>query len=280
MARASDQLVALGAMLGKNVRVAFRYPVNVASRILRLLVMLPLFFLGIAMFWDGGLPGLVASEHGQQLVGVSIYGFVIYQFTADSLWMIGHYIRQEQIEGTFESLHLSPANRTVYLLARFIEPIVLSGINSLVAVTVVSVAFVPPPMTNLGPALVALSCTLAGVFGLGCAFAALTLLIHESAQAMAGVVQFALLVLCSMLVPFHSLPPLLRTVSQCIPLSYCVDLFRSAMMGYPAGYPELAPVTTELVIVALWGAGMPLLGLWLYHRAERYARIHGLLGRF
>ena len=131
---------------------------------------------------------------------------------------------------------------------------------------VISVAFVPPPMGNLGPALVALACTLSGVFGLGCAFAALTLLIHESAQAMAGVVQFALLVLCSMLVPFHSLPPLLRTVSQCIPLSYCVDLFRSAMMGYSAGYPELAPVTTELVIAALWGVGMPLGGLWLYQR--------------
>jgi ABC-2 type transport system permease protein len=280
MARASDHLIALGAMLRKNVRVAFRYPVNVASRILRLLFMLPLYFLAIAMFWDGGLPGMLASTAGRQLVGVMVYGFVIYQFTADSLWMIGYYLRQEQIEGTFESLHLSPASRTVYLLARFVEPLVLSGINSVVAVTLVSIAFVPPPLGDLAVALVALACTLAGLFGLGCAFAALTLLIHESAQALASLLQFVLLVLCSMLVPFHSLPPLLRSLSAYVPLSYCVDLFRSAMMGYPAGHPELAPVATELVIVGLWGVGLPLLGLLLYHRVERHARTHGLLGRF
>jgi ABC-2 type transport system permease protein len=278
--RAPAQLVALRAMLDKNVRVALRYRVNVATRVLRLLVILPLFFLAVAMFWDGGLPGLLASDGGQRLVGLSIYGFVIYQFTADSLWMIGYYIRQEQIEGTFESLHLTPANRTVYLLARFIEPLVLSGINSIVAIALVSIAFVPPPLEDLGIALFAFTCTLSGVFGLACAFAALTLLLHESAQALASLAQFVLLILCSMLVPFHSLPPLLRSVSELIPLSYCVDLFRSAMMGYPPGYPELASITTELIIAALWGLAMPVLGLALYHRAERHARTRGLLGRF
>lgn len=280
MSGLADQLVALRAMLGKNVRVAFRYPVNVASRIVRLLLMLPLFFLGIAMFWRGGLPGLIASPEGKRLVGVSIYGFVIYQFTADSLWMIGYYVRQEQIEGTFESLHLSPANRTVYLLARFIEPLVLSGINSAVAVTLVSVAFVPPPLGDVGVAAAAFACTLGGAFGLSCLFAAFTLLVHDSAQAFASLAQFLLLVVCSMLVPFRSLPGPLRSVSELVPLSYCVDLFRSAMMGYPAGHPELAPVGTELVIAGLWGLGMPLLGLVVYRRAERRARAQGLLGRF
>jgi len=274
------QLVALRAMLHKNVRVALRYRVNVATRVLRLLVILPLFFLAIAMFWDGGVHGLLASETGQRLAGISIYGFVIYQFTADSLWMVGHYIRQEQIEGTFESLHLSPANRTIYLLARFVEPLVLSGINSLVAITLVGIAFVPPPIGDLAIALLAFACTLSGIFGLACAFAALTLLIHESAQAIASLAQFILLVLCSMLVPFHSLPPILRSISELIPLSYCVDLFRSSMMSYPAGYPELAPIHTELAIVALWALAMPALGLLAYHRAERHARSHGLLARY
>lgn len=276
----ADQVVALGGMLRKNVTVAFRYPVNVASRIFRLLFMLPLFFFAVAMFWEGGISGLVASDDGTRLIVIAVYGFVIYQFTADCLWMIGYYVRQEQIEGTFESLHLSPTSRLLYLAARFIEPLVLSGINALVAVALVGLFFVTPPLGNLGLATFALVGSLAGIFGLGCAFAALTVIAQESAQAAASILQFVLLLLCSMLVPFQSLPAPLREVSELIPLSYCVDLFRSAMMGLPPGFPELAPVNTEVVVVALWAVVMPALGLGLYRVAERRARRQGLLGRY
>ena len=52
------------------------------------------------------------------------------------------------------------------------------------------------------------------------------------------------------------------------------------MMGYPAGFPELAPITTELIITTLFGLIMPPVGYLLYRRAENYARKHGSLSTY
>ena len=68
------------------------------------------------------------------------------------------------------------------------------------------------------------------------------------------------------------LPGELPFVSKLIPLSYGGDAFRSTLMGYPAGFPELAPIEVELWIITLFGFFMPLIGFWLYQRAEAKAR--------
>jgi len=121
---------------------------------------------------------------------------------------------------------------------------------------------------------------LAGTFGIGFAFAALTLRIKETAQTVANFLQFGLLVLCANFFPFSALPPFILSISHLIPPAYAVDAFRSALMGFPPGYPELAPFTTEVIIVTLFGLIMPPLGYLLYRRAENYARKHGSLSTY
>lgn len=51
-------------------------------------------------------------------------------------------------------------------------------------------------------------------------------------------------------------------------------------MGYPAGFPELAPVGVELIIVTGFGLLMPVLGLWLYRQEEDRARRNGSLSEY
>jgi hypothetical protein len=51
-------------------------------------------------------------------------------------------------------------------------------------------------------------------------------------------------------------------------------------MGYPPGFPELAPIEVELVIVVAYGILMPIIGYWLYRRAEDHARRTGSLSEF
>jgi hypothetical protein len=69
-------------------------------------------------------------------------------------------------------------------------------------------------------------------------------------------------------------------VSKFIPLAYAVDAFRSTLMGYPSGYPELAPIETEIIIVTVFGLVMPVIGYWLYRLAENQARRSGSLAQF
>ena len=59
-----------------------------------------------------------------------------------------------------------------------------------------------------------------------------------------------------------------------------MDAFRSTMMGFPPGFPELAPFPVEFVITTLFGLVMPPLGYLLYRQAENYARKHGSLATY
>jgi hypothetical protein len=79
---------------------------------------------------------------------------------------------------------------------------------------------------------------------------------------------------------FGSPPPYLQAISRLIPLSYSVDALRSTLLGYPPGFPELAPLDIELPIVAIFGLLMPFLGFWLYRRAEDRARRSGSLSEY
>lgn len=116
--------------------------------------------------------------------------------------------------------------------------------------------------------------------GVGFAFAALTLRIKETAQTLANLLQFAFLVLCANFFPFAALPPFVREFSRLLPLAYAVDAFRSALMGFPEGFPELAPFAVEFWIVTLFGLLMPVLGYYLYRLAERKARQEGSLSNY
>jgi ABC-type polysaccharide/polyol phosphate export permease len=136
------------------------------------------------------------------------------------------------------------------------------------------------PVENPALGVYLLVLSLSGTFGVGFAFAALTLRIRETAETMANMLQFVFLILCANFFPFSALPPFLRAVSKLIPMAYSVDAFRSTLMGFPPGFPELAPIEVEIAIVTVFGLAMPLLGYALYRRAEDHARRTGSLSTF
>jgi ABC-2 type transport system permease protein len=179
-----------------------------------------------------------------------------------------------------ESLYLTPASKFASLVSRVTISLVWTGLNVLAALLFVGYVLGRLPFHNLGLGAYILGMTLSGTFGFGFAFAAYTLLAKESAQMTANFLQFALLVVCGMFFPFSVLPPLVGFVSRLIPLSYAVDAFRSTLMGYPAGFPELLPIGQELVIVTGFGLLMPLAGYLLYKAAEHKVRVDGSLAEF
>ena len=88
------------------------------------------------------------------------------------------------------------------------------------------------------------------------------------------------MILCAMFFPFSVLPDSVLKISKLIPLSYGVDLFRSSLMGYPEGFPELLPVNQEFLIILLFGIITPALGYLLYRKAEKKVRTDGSLGMY
>jgi ABC-2 type transport system permease protein len=208
---------------------------------------------------------------------LSIYGFILYMFLSDTLFTIGYNVRHEQVQGTLEQLYLSPASKFASLVSRVTNTLVWTSLLSLVGAAVMTALIGELPVENPGLGLYLLVMALSGTFGIGFAFAAMTFYLKETANTVANLAQFAIIVLCAIFFPFSALPKAVVFVSRLLPPAYAVDAFRSALMGFPPGFPELAPFAVEFWIVTVFGVGMPMVGYWLYRRAEDAARREGSL---
>jgi ABC-2 type transport system permease protein len=267
---------AFGAMVRKESSIMLRYPVEFVASFGQVFLIIVILSLATAMFTPGGLQ----SDEGAKAAGVIVYGFILFLYLSDTLWSIGYNVRREQKQGTLEQLYLSPASKFASLASRVAITLVWAGIVSLASIGLMSALFGRLPFANGPLAFYILVMVLLGTFGCGFAFAALTLRIKEAGQTLANLFQFAFMVLCAPFFPFGTLPWYVQAVSRLIPLSYGVDAFRSTLMDYPAGFPELAPIGVELGIVTVFGLIMPLLGFWLYRREENRARLRGHLSEY
>lgn len=263
-------------MCKKQLIVMTRYPVNFVVSFAQIFVIVFMIIVAMSLFSGKGSGGGMTSTFG----GVIMFGFVLFMFLSDTLWTIGYNIRWEQVQGTLESLYLSPASKFASLISRVSISLVWTGLNCVAALIFVTYVAGELPFNNVGLAFYILVFSLSGTFGMGFAFAAFTLAAKESANLAANALQFVFMALCAMFFPFSVLPDTVLVVSRLIPLSYCVDAFRSTLMGYPEGYPELLPIETEVVIVTIFGLVMPVVGYGLYRIAEKRARVKGTLGEY
>jgi len=269
-------LSAFAAMVRKEFIIMLRYPVEfVASFAQVFLIVVVLTFAGL-MFAPQG----IRSNSSSATTGIVVYGFVLFMYLSDTLWSIGFNVRREQKQGTLEHLYLSPASKFANLASRVAITLFWTGLLSACSAVLMSSMLGKLPFLNGPLGLFILVMALSGTFGTGFAFAALTLRIKEAAQTAVNLLQFSFMVFCAPFFPFSALPASLQTIARIIPLSYGVDAFRSTLMGYPQGFPELAPIEVELLIVTLFGIFMPILGFWLYRRAEDQARRSGSLSEY
>jgi ABC-2 type transport system permease protein len=269
-------LSSFAAMVRKEFIIMLRYPVEFVASFAQIFLIIAVLTLAGLMFAPQG----VESEGDSAVTGLVVYGLILFLYLSDTLWAIGYNVRREQKQGTLEQLYLSPASKFAALASRVAITLFWAGLLSICSAILMSMLLGQLPFENGPLGLYLLIMALSGTFGTGFAFAALTLRIKESAQTAVNLLQFGFMVLCAPFFPFSALPPVLQNVARLIPLAYGVDAFRSTLMGYPPGFPELAPIEVELVIVTLFGIFMPLLGLWLYTRAENQARRNGTLSEY
>jgi ABC-2 type transport system permease protein len=268
-------------MVRKELILMARYPINFIASFGQIFLIVAIFSLGGRTFISRAASPVPGSDGGMSSAsGVVIYGFILFMFLSDTLWTIGYNVRHEQVQGTLEQLYLSPASKFASLVSRVANTLLWTGLLSVAASGLMVAMIGRLPVENPVLGLYLLVMALSGTFGIGFAFAALTLRIREAAQTMANLLQFAFLILSANFFPFSALPPILQSVARLLPTAHAVDAFRSTLMGYPPGFPELAPIQTEIVVVTLFGLAMPFLGYYLYRWAEDHARRSGSLSTF
>ena len=262
----------------KELLIMLRYPVELIASFAQIFLVVIVLTLAGLMFVKGGVSA--AGSGASRTAGLVVYGFILFMFLSDTLWGIGYNVRREQKQGTLEQLYLSSASKFLTLLSRIMVTLVWTGSLCVLSAVVMTSMIGSLPFENLPLGLFVLVMALSGTFGVGFAFAALTLRVRETGQTIANLAQFAFMLLCAPFFPFSALPDWMIAITRFIPLSYGVDAFRSTLMGFPPGFPELATIETELVIVTAFGILMPLLGFWLYRQEENRARTRGTLSEY
>jgi len=261
-------------MSQKELLIMLRYPVELVASFGQVFLIVIILTLAGLMFSKSGVR---PSSDNSTTAGLVVYGFILFIFVSDTMWTIGYNVRREQKQGTLEQLYLSPASKFNSLLSRVTVTLIWTGTLCIGSALLMSAMIGKLPFVNLPLGVYFLLVSLSGTFGVGFAFAAITLRVREAGQTLANFFQFAFMVLCAPFFPFSALPGWMQNISRLIPLSYSVDAFRTSLMGTA---PELASRPVEFIIVTLFGLVMPFVGYWLYRREENIARAKGSLSEY
>jgi ABC-2 type transport system permease protein len=196
-------------------------------------------------------------------------------------------IGYERWEGTLEYTFMAPVSRMIHLSGISLYALC----NSLVQTFIVLLGLLL--FTNLtlsganlfGVLIVLLMSTLAFV-GLGLMAAVLPVMSPERGAEATHIFQGLLLLVSGVYYPVEVLPNWIQPLSYISPATYTLSACRKLVgVGNPASTAErlagapLSSVTVELLVLALMGVLLIPLGLWVFGRAERWAKHTGKLKR-
>ena len=257
------------SMTKKEFTVLTRYKFSFILSFLQVLVIM-FIFTTAAMI-------LTPPEMESYGVGLMFYSFILFIYFSTALWDIGNSLREEQYQGTLESLFMSPINYFSTLVSRILSNVLWTSLNVIVAFLFMSAVFGKMPLENAFLGFVVLILSLFVCFGFAFGFAGLALRYKESMNTLTNFLQLFFMIVCAMFFPFSALPDVVLIISRLIPLSYCVDLFRSIMIGVS---PELIPFELEFVLVILCAIILPILGISYFRKTVERAKIDGNLAEY
>jgi ABC-2 type transport system permease protein len=231
------------------------------------------------------LIGVAAGDF--KLTLTLVVGALMWNFMSSLYNEIAMSIAYERWEGTLEYTFMAPVSRLIHLTGVSL----FSLVNSIVQTLIVLVGLLLFTDLNLHGAnlpgvLVVLGISTVAFVGLGLMAAALPVMSPERGAEATHIFQGSLLLVSGVYYPVEVLPRWLQPLSAISPATYTLSACRKLVgIGDPASTPGNlmgAPLTTvmrELIILAVMGAVLMPLGLWVFGRIETWAKRTGKLKR-
>jgi ABC-2 type transport system permease protein len=231
------------------------------------------------------LIGVAARDY--QLTLTLVVGALLWNFLSLLYNEIAMSIAYERWEGTLEYTFMAPVSRLVHLFGVSLYSLVNSIITTLIVLFGL-MAFTDLNLrgANLPGVLVVLAVSTLAFVGLGLIAAVFPVMSAERGAEATHIFQGSLLLVSGVYYPIEVLPKWMQPLSAISPATYtlsaCRKLFgvgnSSSTAEYLAGAP-LSAVSHELLVLALMGAVLLPLGLWIFVRVEAWAKKAGKLKR-
>jgi len=231
------------------------------------------------------LIGVAAQDY--QLTLTLVVGALMWNFMSSLYNEIAMSIAYERWEGTLEYTFMAPVSRLIHLTGVSL----FSLLNSIVQTLIVLIGlllFTDLKLrgANLTGVLVVLGVSTIAFVGLGLMAAALPVISPERGAEATHIFQGSLLLVSGVYYPVDVLPRWLQPLSALSPATYTLSACRKLVgIGNSASVPgnlmgaPLSAVMRELITLALMGAVLMPLGLWVFGRIETWAKQTGKLKR-
>ncbi|MER6525849.1 ABC transporter permease [Streptomyces sp. NPDC001508] len=269
-------------ILAINVRKDFRMVMGSPLAFLNMTALnplyrliLPSYLLAGAFLTHGqalGLERITGSEkyQGFLFIGAFLNILMVGTITGTSIMM-----SVERGSGSLEQAWTTPSSRAAAAAPVAVSALAISSIGAVSCLLLGVVAFDVRLAWTAVYALPAVLIGVAGMVGISYLVMAVLLLMRQ-ARALLDGAGFFLGLLSGNLFPVTVLPAPLRLASDILPGTYAIDLLRH----FALGSRPLMDIRWEYPLLIVCSAGLLVLGVLAFTRAERHIAMTGELGQF
>lgn len=231
------------------------------------------------------LIGVAAKNY--ELTLTLVIGALLWSFLSVLFSEIAQSIAYERWEGTLEYTFMAPVSRLLHLTGVSLYALIYS-VGRAIFVLAGLLLFVRLSLrgANLFGVLIVLLVSSFAFIGLGLIAAVLPVMSPERGAEATNIFQGTLLLVSGIYYPVDVLPRWMQPFSALSPATYALSASRKllgiGMPGSSPGHLVGAPITAvghELGILVVMGLVMVPAGLWVFSRAESWAKKKGKLKR-
>ncbi len=271
----TSHLFALFALIRKDWKQYWRYPLNAISSVFHPLVWIaPVYFMGLAFSSNGKAEGFAQYSGTTDFMSFILLGTVLENFINAVFWGMGYALKNDMDSGVMESNWLTPIPRLLILVGHSVTNLIVTTITSASMLLVGGLIFGFRPTGDVLAAFAPIIPMMLGLYGFGFAFAALVMLMRE-ANALVDMSSFLVQIFSGSNFPVNALPRYLLPVALALPLTYGLDSVRAHLIGTT----PLLPLNTEMVLLVVFMFVMLWIGTWSFRALERRVRMLGTLGQ-
>jgi ABC-2 type transport system permease protein len=216
------------------------------------------------------------EQDNDELVLSLMIGAIFWNYLSIVFGFIAETVAWERWEGTLEYTFMAPIRRWVQLLGSTMFAVLYGLIHTTVILVVLTLFFgLDLSSANFATAAVMMILGSLSFIGIGMMAAVLPLMYVERGAQMTFVLQSLLLLVSGVYYSVAILPEWMQTLSKFSPATYVLD-------GVRKGLIEGTPVTElwhDIWPLAIMAVVFIPLGIWVFGRAERYAKRTGKLKR-
>ena len=231
---------------------------------------------------------LIGKAQGDfRLTLTLLLGVLLWSFLSAMYNEIANSISYERWEGTLEYTFMAPVSRLIHLTGVSLFAVLYSVLRTVV-ILVGLVLFIQVSVfgANLWGVLVVLLVASLAFMGLGLMAAVLPVMSPENGAQATNIFQGVLLLVSGIYYPVSVLPAWVQPLAYLSPATYALEASRKLMgINHPDSTPErlvgapLSAVLPELGILFVMGLLFIPMGLWVFSRAEGWAKRTGKLKR-